>query len=182
MFCQENSLSTTKHPADHTSPCLLELYFYLFLRSCSEKPLLCKVRPPRSIPCPHTIHLVSTHLPSHAHLSTHLSIHPFYSLLALLICCPVIISPQRQSRVFYLNQPVSTLLTLIPSPDLLRKIRSRIFSPPAYATTRRPTFRPFSQPHLRFQQQRFDKDSYLYLKTTCNFLVSQGGRRFAASC
>lgn len=33
--------------------------------------------------CPHIIHLGSSHLPSQAQLSTHLSIHPFISLVLL---------------------------------------------------------------------------------------------------
>ena len=148
MFCQENSLSTAKHPADHTSLCPLELYFYLFLRSCSEKPLLCKVQPPRSILCPLTIHLVSTHLPSHAHLSTHLSIHPFYSLLARLICCPVIISQPskaRQSFISINHSPLRYHRYHLRTSSV--KFYTVSFHPPAYSTTRRPTFRPVSLSH-----------------------------------
>lgn len=85
IFCQKR-VSTVKYTADHTSPCPVELCFNLLLRSCSGKPLLCKVRPPRYIhahtpfiQCPHTY-------PSmHIYLPIYLSIHPFHSRLSDLL-------------------------------------------------------------------------------------------------
>ncbi len=116
MFCQENSLSTAKHPDDHTSPCPLELCFYLFLRSCSEKPVLCKVQPPRyvhahtsSMQCPHTQPVLFIY-PS-AHPSILLSLAP-------LICCPVIISQASKARQRLLSQ--STILHFTITNTILR--------------------------------------------------------------
>lgn len=144
MFCQENTLSTAKHPADHTSPRQLDLCYYLFLRSPSKKKKrsLCYVkcdRPDISVPThTHTIHLVSTHLPSHAQLSTHLSI---FLSVAPLICCPVIISQPSKARQSLLSQ--SAILHFAVADTIFRtpciKLRSCVFSPPVEATTRRPT-------------------------------------------
>lgn len=49
-----------------------------------------------------------------------------------------------------------------------------------------PPTNPHSDPSTRaapsLSTQCFDEARYLYLKTTCHFLVSQGGRCFSATC
>lgn len=191
MFCQENSLSTAKHPADHTSPCLLELCSYLFLRSCSEKPPLCKVRLPSYL-CPHTIHLASAHLPSHAHLSVYLSIHPsmhpFYSLYRSSDQLPSHNQPalkgKAESFISINHSPLHyhryNLQTSCVKLNL--DIDWSIFTPLPTLPPTDPHSDPSARLCLRFQPQCFDEARYLYLKTTCNFLVSQGGRCFTATC
>lgn len=84
-------IATETHGRSHTSPDPPELYFYL--RSCSEKPVLCKAQPSGSIP--HTVYLHRAHL---QWPFIYPSIHP--SLLsALLIGCPLIMSyPSKATR------------------------------------------------------------------------------------
>lgn len=57
-----------------------------------------------------------------------------------------------------------------------------IFTPLPTLPPTDPHSDPSARLCLRFQPQCFDEARYLYLKTTCNFLVSQGGRCFTATC
>lgn len=103
VYRQRNTRLITRLP----SP--LELCFYLFLRSCSAKPLLCKVCSPRCNRPPPALHLSSVRAAAAAtlvpvYLLIHPSIHPFFSLSLPLICYPIIISQCLKARQSLLSQ------------------------------------------------------------------------------
>lgn len=79
--------------------------FISSVRSCGESQRYVKWNH-RNI-----IHLVSAHLPSRTHLSTHLSTHSFHPL-ASVICCPVIISQPSKASLSLLSQSSFLLLAI----------------------------------------------------------------------
>lgn len=184
MFCQENRLSTAKHPADHTSPCPLELLFYLFPGSCGEKPLLCKVQPLRyirahtpSIWVPHTYPAMPIYLPIypsiHFTLSRSSDLLPSHNQPALKGKAQSFISINHSPLHYQQNHLRTSCIKLDPL---------YFHPPPPLQPSADPRSDPSDRSHCRFQPQCFDEARYLCLKTTCNFLVSQGGRSFAATC
>lgn len=125
-FGYENSISTVKHLADHTSPSLLELSFYLFLRSGSGKLLYLKWVTTELYLCPHTIHLMSAQLPRQASLCTPIRFHPSILFsVAFSDLLPIIISHPSKARQSLLSQSTLLFFTIT-----CVKIRSHIFSPP----------------------------------------------------